>query len=35
MKVRVIKEGGFYNVQVKRWFWPFWTNKDLGASPCK
>ena len=24
MKVRVIKEGSFYNVQVKRWFWPFW-----------
>lgn len=24
MKVRVVKDGGFYNVEVKRWYWPFW-----------
>lgn len=32
MKVRVVKEAGWYNVEVKRWFWPFWIEVAFSGS---
>jgi hypothetical protein len=32
MKVRIIKEpDGGYQVQIKRWYWPFWINRHWSA----
>ena len=32
MKVRIIKElEGGYQVQIKRWYWPFWINRHWSS----
>lgn len=32
MKVRVVKDGSFYNIEVKRKYWPFWIEVAFDCS---